>query len=275
MDAPGRTHVKMLTDEALGRALSAAGLSPHAAVVKRLDPAAGPSIAVDADRYFYPASMLKTPLAAAALHLVAAGELALEQSFEVTQGCMTSNDAESPFQTGFRGRLSLIIERAITHSDNVATNMLYDICGRERATAIARDTFGLADTAFYRKLSGSEPLIVDPLWDGTHRNRHSARDAARMFELIATDGVAYASLLRETLARQTFNNKLNAGLLPSDRFAHKTGDTDEVTHDGGIITLAGGARYVIVVYTGLESTDEHNARFAEFMKSARAGLAGG
>lgn len=261
----------MLTEEALAQALADAGLSPHAAVLTRLGPDRA-SVAVAADHYFYPASMLKTPLAAAALHLVAAGELRLDATFEVTHDCMTSNDAPSPFEPGFRGALSLIVERAITHSDNVATNMLYDICGRERASAIARDVFGLADTAFYRKLSGSEPLIVDPVWDGVHRNRHSARDAARIFELIATDSLANASVLRDILARQTFNNKLSGGLDASDHFAHKTGDTDEVTHDGGILTLADGTRYIIVVYTGLESTDEHSARFGAFMKSIRNAL---
>jgi len=41
-----------------------------------------------------------------------------------------------------------------------------------------------------------------------------------------------------------------------DAFAHKTGDTDEVSHDAGILTLAGGSRWVVVVYTGLPSSDD-------------------
>ena len=182
---------------------------------------------------------------------------------------MTANDAESPFVEDYQSKLSLILERTLTHSDNVATNMLFDICGRERASNVVQEQFGLNDTAFYRKLSGSEPLIVDPQWDGEHRNRHSAADAAKLFELIALDAIAYSARLRGILGRQHFNNKLTQGLLPGDHFAHKTGDTDEVTHDGGILTLESGARYVIVVYTALESTDEHNARFGVFMNLVR------
>jgi len=102
-----------------------------------------------------------------------------------------------------------------------------------------------------------------------HGNRHSLGDAARLFELIARDRVPYAFELRQTLARQEWNNKLTGGLLPGDRFAHKTGDTDEVTHDGGILDTEQGASYVLVLYTGLESDDENNAKFAPFMRSLR------
>jgi beta-lactamase class A len=258
----------MLTEIRVRQALSDAALEPFSAVIKALEPESA-AVELDADVYLYPASMLKTPLAAAALELVHLHELRLDQLFVVTEWNMTANDAQSPFVPGFRGPLSLIIERALTHSDNVATNMLYDICNRERATQIVQEKLRLLDTAFYRKLSGSEPLITDPEWDGLHRNRHSARDAARLFELIATDALPYSTTLREMLGRQQFNDKLSGGLHPRDRFAHKTGDTDEVTHDGGILSLPDGKRYVIVIYTGLESTPEHNARFAPFMRAIR------
>ena len=259
---------EMLDEDAVRRALVAADLRPHSLVITSLDSQAA-SINIEPDRYLYPASMLKTPLAAAALELVQRGELHLETPFVVYEGCITANDTDSPFILGYRSPLEFILERAITHSDNVATNMLFDICGRERASRIVQEIFGLPDTAFFRKLSGSEPLIVDPQWDGTHRNRHSARDAARLFELIAHDHVPHAERLRNMLAKQYYNNKLSVGLDPNDRFEHKTGDTDEVTHDGGILRLPSGARYVVVVYTGLESTDAHNERFGHFMKSIR------
>ncbi|GAC1614226.1 MAG: hypothetical protein NVS9B12_15150 [Vulcanimicrobiaceae bacterium] len=262
----------MLTPEQLQAALNQAGLIPSSAVVHAVDGRGSPPVAFAPESYFYPASMVKTPLAAAALALAERGEFLLTDSFSVDEGCVTTNDAQSPFVLGFTAPLWLILERALTHSDNVATNMLFDICGRERASALVQNEFGLTNTAFFRKLSGSEPLIADPQWDGVNRNRHSAGDAARLFALIASDGVPHAALLRDFLARQFFNNKLSQGMDGADRFAHKTGDTDEVTHDGGILTLPEGSRYVIVVYTGLESTDEHNARFGQFMKAIRPHL---
>jgi beta-lactamase class A len=196
--------------------------------------------------------------------------LALDSQFAVEQANMTVNDKPSPLVPGYRATLSEIVELAITRSDNVGTNMLYDIVGRDRATAISREQFGLGDTAFRRKLSGAEPLIVDREWDGVHMNRHSARDAARLFRLIFERAVPGAEFLLDLLGRQEWNNKLSEGLRPGDRFAHKTGDTDSVTHDGGILTLGDGRSFVLVVYSAMPSNDENNARFGEFMRLLRA-----
>ncbi len=258
----------MLTREAVLAAADHEGLTPLSLAIKRLD-RPEPDIEFDPQHYLYPASMIKVPLSLAALTLVQSGDLTLDQTFEVTPANMTANDKPSPLVPGYRSALSEIIELAITISDNVATNMLFDIVGRERATQIVHTQYGLTNTGFYRKLSGSEPLIADPGWDKVHRNTHNAGDAANVFEAIAGDRVPYARLLRETLAKQQFNNKLSGGLYPGDHFAHKTGDTDEVTHDGGILETDNGAAYVVVVYTGLEATDANNARFAPFMSTIR------
>ncbi|MDQ2681851.1 MAG: class A beta-lactamase-related serine hydrolase, partial [Candidatus Eremiobacteraeota bacterium] len=239
-------------------------------VIRRFDESTDPQIAIEPDRYLYPASMLKTPLALAAMTLIEEGVFDFDCTFEVAQTNMTANDKPSPLVPGYTAKMTELIELMLTISDNVATNLFFDILGRERATAIVQDRYGLAHTAFYRKLSGSEPLIHDPQWDGKHRNMHSCGDAARVFELIAKGQIPRAQYLREVLSRQQFNNKLSEGLRSGDSFAHKTGDTDEVTHDGGILTTKAGPSYIVVVYTGLESSDANNARFAPFMREIRA-----
>jgi beta-lactamase class A len=261
----------MLTEELLAEAAGKAGLSPASFVVTRLD-RAGTQIAVDPDHPFYPASMIKTPLALAAFALVQSSVVNLHETYPVTQANMTADDKESPLVPGFVAPLHQLIGLMLTISDNVATNMLFDALGRERATKIVQQQFGLTKTAFHRKLSGSEPLIADPSWDGVHRNSHPAGDAARLFEMIARDEVPFASLFRSILERQHWNNKLPAGLYPGDRFAHKTGDTEEVTHDGGILDTERGASYVIVVYTGMVSNDTNNAKFGPFMNAIRSQL---
>lgn len=261
----------MVSDEPVRQAAAQAGLEPVALVLARLD-TAEPAVTIDAQAPFYPASMIKTPLALAALALVQDGALELSRPYEVTGANMTANDKPSPLLPGYTSPLNELIELMLTRSDNVATNMLFDIVGRERATEISGRRFGLAKTAFCRKLSGSLPLIHDPEWDGRHRNTHPPCDAARLFELIARSQVPFAAFLRRVLARQEWNNKLSAGLQPGDCFAHKTGDTDEVTHDGGILDTAQGASYVVVVYTGMESTDPNNDRFGSFMSALRSKL---
>ena len=160
----------------------------------------------------------------------------------------------------------------LTRSDNVATNVLFDLLGRDAATADAR-ALGLRETAFRRKLSGKLPLIDDPAAAG--RNSHPAREAADLLERIAHGNVPAAPLLHRFLRGQVWNSKLSAGLESGDRFAHKTGDTDDASHDGGILELAGGGRYVLVVYSELASSDEVDARFAAFMRRIRPLLAEG
>lgn len=259
----------MITGEHLAAFLAAAGLEGATALLDPLEPSGAFVTAGNPDVDIYPASMLKTPLSAAALALVDRGELTLDAPFAVDDANMTMNDKPSPLVPGYRATLSQVIELAITRSDNVGTNMLYDIVGRERATALSREQFGLRNTSFWRKLSGSEPLIVDREWDGVHMNRHSARDAARLFRLIAEGAIPFADLLLDLLGKQEWNNKLSEGLRPADRFAHKTGDTDSVTHDGGIVTLDDGRMFVLVVYSAMPSNDENNARFGKFMRLLR------
>lgn len=258
-----------LDPDLLLRAALESGLTPASVVIRPLDVAAG-AVELEPDLPLYPASMIKVPLVAAALSEVAAGHLPpLDSPVEVDAANMTANDAGSPMIPGYRPALRELMWFAIARSDNVATNVLFDVVGRERATTIARDDFGLRDTAFYRKLSGSEPLIADPEWDGVNRNAHPAADCAHLLRAIAENAIPHAAVLREMLGAQEWNNKLSAGLLTWDRFLHKTGDTSEVTHDGGILVTGEGKRYVLVVYTGLPSTDESNARFGPFMRGIR------
>jgi beta-lactamase class A len=179
---------------------------------------------------------------------------------------MTFNDAPSPLEPGYTTTVVELVELMLTRSDNVATNVLMEHLGRDPATSDVH-ALGLRETAFRRKLSGKLPLIDDP--EASGRNSHPARDAADLFERIARGTVPSATLLLRFLRGQVWNTKLSAGLEPGDRFAHKTGDTDDTSHDGGILELAGGGRYVLVVYSELTSNDETDARFAAFMRRIR------
>jgi len=256
-----------LDARALEAAAAEAGLEAASLVVLNVD--AGEAVEFDSMRRLYPARMIKVPLVAAALWEIAAGRFAGEDALTVDATNMTANDLDSPLLPGYGSSVDEIMLLAISRSDNVATNMLFDLVGRERATAIARDGLRLPATVFARKLSGSDPPIADPGWDGVTRNAHPAADAARLFAAIARDENPLAGRLREMLAAQAWNEKLSPGLLPGDRFLHKTGDTSEVTHDGGILLGARGERWVVVTYTGLASSDEHNAAFAPFMRRIR------
>jgi beta-lactamase class A len=201
---------------------------------------------------------------------VAAGRIRWDDPVVVAPANLTVNDAPSPLEPGYTATVVELVELMLARSDNVATNVLIDLLGREAAT-IRAQALGLRETAFRRKLTGKLPLIDDP--GATGRNSHPAREAADLFERIARGTVPSATLLHRFLRGQVWNTKLSAGLEAGDRFAHKTGDTDDTSHDGGILELAGGGRYVLVVYSELVSNDETDARFAAFMKRIRPLLA--
>jgi beta-lactamase class A len=255
----------------LAIAAEAAGLGAATIYLAALD-RDRPRLALDSGRPIYPASMIKVPLAAATASAVDAGRARWDDQVEVLAANMTFNDAPSPLETGYTATVIELVELMLTRSDNVATNVLMDVLGREPATVDAH-ALGLRETAFRRKLSGKLPLIEDP--EASGRNSHPAREAADLFEGIARGRIPSSPLLHRFLRGQVWNTKLSAGLEPGDLFAHKTGDTDDTSHDGGILELAGGGRYVIVVYSELASNDETDARFAAFMRRIRHRLVEG
>ena len=220
----------------------------------------------DAGRWVYPASMIKVPLAVAAARAIADGRLRWDTPVTIDARNATFNDAPSPMLPGYATTLEELVTLMLQRSDNVATNQLYDLLGRERATADVH-ALGFSETFFRRKLSGSLPLIDDPEANG--RNSFPAAQAAQTFVAIAQDRVPEAAALRRILATSWWDVTLSRGLDPGDAFAHKTGDTDEVAHDGGILTLADGSRWVLTVYTELPSGDETDARFGAFMRALR------
>jgi beta-lactamase class A len=227
---------------------------------------AQPGWSRDDGRFLYPASMIKVPLAVAVTLAIAAARLAWDTPVVVDPSNATVNDAPSPIEPGYAATVLELTTFMLQRSDNVATNQLYDVLGRERATADVH-ALGFRETFFRRKLSGDLPLIDDP--EATGRNAFPAHEAARLFAAIAEDRVPEAATLRNILATSWWDVKLSRGLGAGDSFAHKTGDTDEVAHDAGILTLADSSRWVLVVYTELPSSEENDLRFGAFMRTLR------
>ncbi|GAC1302323.1 MAG: hypothetical protein NVSMB21_00070 [Vulcanimicrobiaceae bacterium] len=257
-----------LRDGLLDALATAAGLGDASIVIAPVAATTPRATAVvrRPDAPIYPASMIKLPIAAAIESLCDRGRLSWKAEVPIDASNLTTNDAPSPFVEGSVARIRELVVAMIAASDNVATNVLIDVVGRE---ALSREcaTLELEATVVARKLSGSLPLIDDP--EATGRNAHPAIDAARLLLRIARDDAPAG----RALAAQIWNDRLPQGLRPGDRFAHKTGDTDEVSHDGGILTLANGRRYVVVVYTVLASGAATDARFATFMRTLRPYLA--
>ena len=198
------------------------------------------------DANIYPASVIKIAVMAEAFHQFDEGSLSPEQTVIVSGANQTTTAESTPFAPGYRATVQELVELMISRSDNIATNQLLDVLRRENITAYMRE-LGLPTFLMARKLSGSEPLIVDPETIG--RNRLPPEEAGRLLTLIARDQVPGAETQRDILGRCVHNDKLVPGLAPGDRFMHKTGETDEQSHDAGILATAQCRTYAIVLYT--------------------------
>ena len=255
-----------MTAALLSRLGEAAGFAAPSIVLRAIS-GGGPSAAYVTGPALYPASMIKLPIAFALDEARARGALSLQDRVTVTAANMTANDAPSPFVPGYAATLAELGHAMLASSDNVATNVLIDVLGRDEIDA-ACGRLGLTHTHVGRKLSGALPLIDDPEMSG--RNAHPPEDAASL--LIRLTQHDRPQWIRRALAAQIWNDKLSRGLAPGDAFAHKTGDTDEVSHDGGILELGGGRCFVLVVYTALASNPENDAKHAAFMRALRPHL---
>jgi beta-lactamase class A len=251
-------------------AARANGVSDPSVVLEPLDGTAGPRAALEPEAALYPASMIKVPIAAALALAYEDGRHRPSDRVRVAAGTVTTNDAPSPFVLDYEATLDEAGRAMISASDNVATNLLIDVLGRDWISVACRERLGLSATTVRRKLSGSLPLIDDP--EASGRNTHPAADATTLFSAIARERGGRFNWIYDALAAQVWNDKIPAGLWPGDRFAHKTGDTDEASHDGGILTLADGRAYVLVIYSSLPSTPESDARIARFTRTLREAL---
>src|ERR1700685_2223228 len=174
---------------------AAAGLPNAQTHVWSLEPG-GPAWDADDGRELYPASLIKLPLAVAAGAAIEAGRLSWDDAVRIDARNATLNDAPSPMVPGYGTTIAELIAFMLQRSDNVATNQLYDVLDRERATLDVR-RLGCAGPASRRKLSGSLPLIDDP--EATGRNAFPAREAAELLVAIARELLPQSARLREIL----------------------------------------------------------------------------
>ena len=227
------------------------------------------SLLIGANLRFHAASTMKLPVMIQIFRDADAGLLALDDSLTVhtafpslAEGAFIvgkEDDSDSTLYS-FVGRnrsVRDLLERMITRSSNLATNILIERVGAARAQASARALGawsiqvlrGVEDGAAYR---------------AGLNNTTTARDLGVLLEAIATGRAASRAACDSMLAilgRQEFNEGIPVGVPPGTRVAHKTGWIGEVVyHDAAVVSPAAGGGYVLVVLTGgiKEDSVAHN-----------------
>lgn len=222
------------------------------------DLATGDSLLVDAHQPLHAASTMKVPVMLELFRRADAGELSLDQPVEVrnqfrsiadgsSYALDAGDDSDSTLyrRLGERVPVRELVERMITRSSNLATNLLIDLADPRRIAA----TLASIGAGEMHVLRGVED---GPAFRAGMNNITSAYALMRVMEAVAGARAASPAASREmvdVLSRQHFRQMIPAGVPPGVRTANKTGDITRIAHDAAIVYPPGRAPYVLVVLT--------------------------
>ncbi|HEU4557359.1 MAG TPA: serine hydrolase [Longimicrobium sp.] len=218
----------------------------------------GDSLLVDAHRSLHAASTMKVPVMMELFRRADAGELRLSDSVAVINqfrsiadgspyALSPADDSDSTLygRLGQRVPIRELIERMITRSSNLATNLLIDLADPRR---IER-TMAQIGAREMHVLRGVED---GPAYRAGMNNTTSAYGLMRVMEAVAGARASSAAASREMaeiLGRQEFTEMIPAGVPRGTRTANKTGSITRIAHDAAIVYRPGREPYVLVVLT--------------------------
>ncbi|WP_412062186.1 serine hydrolase [Rubrivirga sp. IMCC45206] len=232
------------------------------------------------DRPFHAASTMKVPVMIEAFRQVADGRRAwddpvlVENRFRsiVDGSAYAIEDDTDDALYEVRGQtLSLrnLVDRAITTSSNLATNLLIGLVTADSVQATV-DRLGAPGM---RVLRGVEDLKAFE----AGLNNETTADALATLLAALRDGRAVSpeadAEMLDVLDDQAFNEMIPAGLPRGTRVAHKTGWITEIHHDAAVVYPRGSAPYVLVILTEGIADRERSARLgAEIAAAVHAAL---
>ena len=223
----------------------------------------------DAAAPHYAASTMKLPLVIATMRRVVAGDLDLDAPHRFHNSVASVLDG-SPFgldedddqdpetwrALGKTRTLRRLAEHAITHSGNLATNLLVDIVGLDAVADVLR----LADCS-------ATTVVARGIEDAAARaagitNTVTAADLGRLMAAVgrrdaALGGEPVLGPVEQLLSRQRHVDQIPAGLPPGTPTASKSGWVPGVSHDVALVRARSEDPFVLAVCTtiGLDETD--------------------
>ncbi|MCL6521617.1 MAG: class A beta-lactamase-related serine hydrolase [Firmicutes bacterium] len=222
----------------------------------------------EAERPFYPASVIKLAVMVEAFAQAAEGRVDLEEELPVRAADMVTGSGVLQYLLpGRRYPLVDLVTLMMIVSDNTATNVLIDRLGAEAISARMR-ALGLPGIAVRQKLQ------VVPVPPGP-RNEMTAGETARLLRLIGLGRVVSYDACRRMVAileAQQLDLDLAArlpdpdpeevGQAPRWRWAHKTGWVRGRLHDAGLLYLPNGVWAVAAFTEGFAHPEEARAVLA-------------
>lgn len=237
----GYQPLPFATDQALTRVVQASmgqDAQHIAVVVKNL--ADGRGVAIAANRTFNAASLYKTWVLVESYNQREAGLLDFDERYIISD-YYEDEFGLNPGELAMCDEVTIdhVLEHMIRASDNVAAHLLLDRVGARNVNTTLR-TLGLNVSGYLTGLPTT------------------AADMALVLEAIARRQVVSEAASDEMLALLSttyFADRLVALLPEGTRVAHKTGNSQNATHDAGIV-FSPAATYVIVILTDFGFGDD-------------------
>lgn len=226
------------------------------------------------DEPFHAASTMKVPVLIELYHQAHQGRLRLTDTLIVrnefhslVDGSVyqldSNDDSEHELYAavGTTRTLAQLDELMITVSSNLATNLLIEKLG----VANIRAGVHALGAAGMQVLRGVED---EKAFRQGLNNTTTARALLILMQAIATGHAVDARASRamvEVLERQTFNDRIPAGLPAGIRVAHKTGEITKIAHDAAIVFAP--RPFVLVILTrGIENASDSATLMADITR---------
>jgi beta-lactamase class A len=236
----------------------------------------GDTLFINAHEQFHAASTMKVPVMIELYKQEQEGEFSLDDSIliktdfrSIVDGSTFTMDVGVDSETilyekvGSKLTIKELTYHMITKSSNLATNILIELVDAKKVTATMRE-LGAPDIEVLR---GVEDLKA---YDQGLSNSTTAYDLMKIFEAIGTERIISEKACTEMMAvlfDQHFNEIIPAQLPTDVKVAHKTGSITGVQHDSGIVVLANGHKYVLVLLSKeLEDRDQGVETLAQISK---------
>ncbi|NQV41662.1 MAG: serine hydrolase [Candidatus Marinimicrobia bacterium] len=240
--------------------------APHEVGIAYMNLETGEILAFNAHELFHAASTMKTPIMFQLFKMRDKGIIDLKrevpvknQFTSIVDGTLFSLPIESEkdeiLYPYIDQNLSYydLIEQMITHSSNLATNILIEYTGADSISATMREVG--ADGVLVMR--GVEDLKAYNL--GLN-NVTSAYGMMKVMEAVyKSDLLADSSHqeMLEILKRQHYNTMIPAGLPKDVIVAHKTGSITGIAHDAALVFPPDAPPFVLVILT--RGWDDHAA----------------
>jgi len=208
------------------------------------DLSCGWKIAINEDKLFPSASMVKVPIMASLFSVCAEKGLDLSQKLVLKNRCKALGSGKlKDYAAGSEFNLEDLIEIMIEESDNTAANMLIDYLGFESLNNRFKK-IGLNNTNIARKMMDFKNRKYGV------ENFTSAKDLAYLLEEIYNNKLInknFSERCLEILKKQKIRDRIPARLPSNTIVAHKTGLERGVCHDAGIVFTSQGNFLVCVL----------------------------